>query len=79
MKNRIEYNGFEIQSTSRLKDEPSAWTVEVHITPLDRSAPVRRCRGPYTYATQQEAVKRSLKFGRLIVDGKLKPTKKSAN
>lgn len=73
MSNRIKYNGHVIESTSRLKSEPSGWTLEVRITPAGRSTGVRRCRAPNTYASEEVAVAHSLEFGRRIVDGKLHP------
>lgn len=70
MSNGIEYNGYVIEPTTRLKDEPHGWTLEVRITPADDRTGVRRCRAPNTYPTEEMAVARCLQFGRRIVDGK---------
>lgn len=73
MSKTIEYNGYVIESTTKRKDEPSGWTVEVRITPADGGAQARRCRGPNTYPSKEVAVRHSLEFGQRIVDGKLHP------
>lgn len=73
MSNRIEYNGYVIEPTTRLKGKPRGWTLEVRITPAGRSTGVRRCRAPNTYANEEVAVARCLEFGRRIVDGKAQP------
>jgi hypothetical protein len=73
MSNRIEYNGYVIESTTQLKGKSDGWTLEVRITPAGRRTGVRRCRAPNTYPSQAVAVARSLEFGRRIVDGKLQP------
>jgi hypothetical protein len=70
MSNHIEYNGYVIEPTTRLKDDPHGWTLEVRITPTDSSAGGRRCRAPNTYPTKELAVERCLRFGRRVVDGK---------
>jgi hypothetical protein len=70
MNRRIEYNGYVIEPTSRLNNDPHGWTLEVRITPTDGSAAARRCRAPNTYPTQELAVERCLQFGRRVVDGK---------
>jgi hypothetical protein len=73
MSSPIEYNGYMIEPTTRLKPEPHGWTLEVRITPAGRSSGSRRCRAPNTYATEDVAVAHCLEFGRQIVDGKLHP------
>jgi hypothetical protein len=73
MNERIEYNGYVIEPTTRLKDDPYGWTLEVRITPADGSTVARRCRAPNTYPTQELAVERCLQFGRRVVDGKAVP------
>lgn len=70
MSNRIEYNGYVIEPTTRLKDEPQGWTLEVRLTPTDGRTEPRRCRAPNTYPTKELAVERCLAFGRRVVDGK---------
>jgi hypothetical protein len=70
MKTSIEYNGYVIEPTTRLKDETDCWTLEVRLTPTDDSTGVRRCRAPNTYPTKAVAVERCLEFGRRVVDGK---------
>ncbi len=70
MSNSIEYNGYTIEPTTRLLNDPHGWTLEVRITPTDSSTAPRRCRAPNTYATKELAVERCLRFGRRIVDGK---------
>ncbi len=73
MTNRIEYNGFVIESNTKLRRQPAGWTLEVHITPAGRLTGVRRCRAPNTYPSEEVAVARCLEFGRRIVDGRVKP------
>ncbi len=73
MSNRIEYNGYVIEPTTKLKGQSDGWTLEVRITPAGRRTGARRCRAPNTYRSQAVAVARCLEFGRRIVDGKLKP------
>jgi hypothetical protein len=73
MSSRIEYNGYVIEPTTKLKGEPYGWTLEVRITPAGRRTEVRRCRAPNTYPSEEVAVARCLEFGRRIVDGKLQP------
>jgi hypothetical protein len=70
MTNRIEYNGHVIEPTTRLKDDPHGWTLEVRITSADSSTEARRCRAPNTYPTKELAVERCLAFGRRVIDGK---------
>ncbi|NIM48610.1 MAG: hypothetical protein GTN62_02740 [Gemmatimonadales bacterium] len=70
MSTRIEYNGYVIEPTTKLQDNPHGWTLEVRITPAGRSTGVRRCRAPNTYPNEEVAVARCLAFGRRIVDGK---------
>ncbi len=70
MSNRIEYNGYVIEPTTRLKDDPPGWTLEVRITPTDSRMESRRCRAPNTYPTKELAVERCFAFGRRVVDGK---------
>lgn len=70
MKSSIEYNGYVIEPTTRLKGESNCWTLEVRITPAGRSTVVRRCRAPNTYSSKEIAIARCLEFGRRIVDGK---------
>lgn len=72
MTNCIEYNGYLIEPTTRLKDKPRRWTLEVRLTPAGRSTGVRRCRGTNTYASEKLAIAHCLEFGRQIVDGKLR-------
>jgi hypothetical protein len=73
MSSRIEYNGYVIEPTTKLKHKPHGWTLEVRITPAGRRTGVRRCRAPNTYASEQLALVHCLEFGRRIVDGKLHP------
>ncbi len=73
MNHRIEYNGYVIEPTTRLQDDPHGWTLQVRITPAGRRTGVRRCRSPKIYPSQEMAVARCLEFGRQIVDGKLRP------
>lgn len=73
MSTSVEYNGYVIEPTTRLKNKPYGWTLEVRITPAGRRTGVRRCRAPNTYPTEEAAVAYCLKFGRKIVDGKLTP------
>jgi hypothetical protein len=73
MSTRIEYNGYVIEPTTRPKNKPDAWTLEVRITPAGRRTGVRRCRAPNIYPTEAVAVRHCLAFGRKIVDGELKP------
>lgn len=70
MTNRIEYNGYVIEPTTRLKSKPHGWTLEVRLTPVGRRTGVRRCRAPNTFPSEELAVARCLEFGRRIVDGK---------
>ncbi len=70
MKSSIEYNGYVIEPTTRLKGASDCWTLEVRITPAGRRTGVRRCRAPNTYSSEEIAVVRCLEFGRRIVDGK---------
>jgi hypothetical protein len=70
MSNRIEYNGYVIESTSRFKGAADGWTLEVRITPRGRRTGVRRCRAPNLFETEELAVTRSLAFGQKVVDGK---------
>jgi len=71
MDSAIEYNGYVIEPTTRLKNSPHGWTLEVRITRVGRRTGARRCRAPNTYATEAVAVERCLEFGRRIVDGTL--------
>jgi len=73
MSSRIEYNGYVIEPTTRLKNKPFGWTLEVRISPAGRRTGIRRCRAPNMYASEELAVAHCLQFGRQIVDGKLKP------
>lgn len=73
MSNRIEYNGYVIEPTTKPKGRSDGWTLEVRITPAGRKTGVRRCRAPNTYASEELAVARCLEFGRRIVDGRLQP------
>jgi hypothetical protein len=73
MSSRIEYNGYVIEPTTRLKNKPYGWTLEVRISPAGRRTGIRRCRGPNMFANEELAVAHCLQFGRQIVDGKLKP------
>ena len=73
MNRTIEYNGHVIEPTTRLKDDPHGWTLEVRIIRAGRRTGARRCRASNTYATEAIAVERCLEFGRRIVDGKLQP------
>lgn len=70
MTNRIEYNGYVIEPTTKFKNKPHGWTLEVRITPAGRRTGTRRCRAPNTFASEDVAVARCLEFGRRIVDGK---------
>lgn len=69
----VEYNGYIIEPTTRLRQEPYGWTLEVRITPAGRRTGVRRCRAPNRYPTEAVAVANCLRFGRKIVDGELTP------
>jgi len=69
----IEYNGYVIEPTTRLRTEPPGWTLEVRITPLGRRTGTRRCRAPNRYGSEEAAVANCLRFGRKIVDGELTP------
>lgn len=73
MTSKIEYNGYVIEPTTRLRTKPHGWTLEVRITPTGRRTGIRRCRAPNTYASEEVAVAHCLEFGRRIVDGKLQP------
>jgi len=73
MTRRIEYNGYVIEPTTRLKAKPHGWTLEVRITPAGRRTGTRRCRAPNMYTSEAVAVGHCLEFGRQIVDGKLQP------
>jgi hypothetical protein len=73
MSKRIEYNGYVIEPTTKLKDEPHGWTLEVRISPTDHPTKGRRCRAPNTYPSEKMAIASCLEFGRQIVDGKLQP------
>ena len=79
MSHHIEYSGYLIEPLTKPKGEPDGWTLEVRITPTDRRAKVRRCRGPNTYASEKLAIANCLEFGRQIVDGKLTPRVKPTN
>lgn len=70
MSDRIEYNGYVIEPTTRLRQKPKGWTLEVRLTPLGRRTGVRRCRAPNTLSSEDVAVRRCLEFGRRVVDGK---------
>ena len=76
MSNPIEYHGYLIEPTTRLKDQSHGWTLEVRITPAGRRTGIRRCRARNTYPSEQVAVANCLEFGRRIVDGKLQPIRK---
>jgi hypothetical protein len=73
MSHKVEYRGYVIEPTPRLKRKPSGWTLEVRLTPKGRRTGIRRCRAPNTFPTEELAIKRSVQFGRMIVDGKLRP------
>jgi hypothetical protein len=73
MNRSIEYNGHTIEATTRQRQDPQGWTLEVRITSDDEGVRPRRCRAPNTFTSKVEAIKRSLSFGRKIVDGKLQP------
>jgi hypothetical protein len=73
MSSKIEYNGYVIEPTTRLKNKPHGWTLEVRISPAGRRTGIRRCRAPNMFASEELAVTHCLRFGRQIVDGKLKP------
>ena len=73
MSNRIEYRGYFIEPTTRLKRRPDGWSLEVRLTPKGRRTGVRRCRAPNRFPTEELAITRCLQFGRLILDGKLQP------
>jgi hypothetical protein len=79
MTNRIEYNGYVIEPTTRFQRKPPGWTLEVRLTPAGRRTGVRRCRAPDTFQSEEVAVARCLEFGRRIVEGKARrkagPTK----
>jgi hypothetical protein len=69
----VEYNGHVIEPTTRIKQKPYGWTLEVRITPAGRKTGVRLCRAPNLYPTEELAVQQCLRFGRKIVDGELTP------
>lgn len=71
MTRSIEYHGYLIEPTTRLRKQPSGWTLEVRITRAGRRTGARRCRAANLYATEDLAVSRCLEFGRQIVDGKV--------
>lgn len=73
MNHSIDYNGYTIEPTTRLREHPHGWTLEVRITAAGETSRVRRCRAPNTFASKDEAIRRCLSFGRKIVDGKLQP------
>jgi hypothetical protein len=73
MSDSIEYNGYVIEPTTRLKRKPQGWTLVVRITPKGRRSGVRNCRAPNMYASQEIATERCFEFGRRIVDGKMLP------
>lgn len=70
---RIEYNGYVIEPTTKLREKPAGWSLEVRITPAGRRTGVRRCRAGNVYASEELAVARCLEFGRRIVDGRMQP------
>jgi hypothetical protein len=73
MSHKVEYRGYVIEPTTRLKRQPAGWSLEVRLTPKGRRTGVRRCRAPNTFATEELAITRCVQFGRMIVDGKLRP------
>ena len=79
MSNRVEYNGYVIEPTTRLKSKAAGWTLQVRITPAGRRTGIRLCRGSNTYPTEAVASKHCLEFGRRIVDGKLRPRSSPRN
>ena len=79
MSNQIVYKGHVIEPTTRLKEQPHGWTLQVRITPEGRRTGIRHCRGRSSYATEQLAIERCLEFGRRIVDGKLRPIRRPAS
>jgi hypothetical protein len=73
MSSTIEYNGYLIEPTTRLKNKADGWTLQVRITPAGRRTGVRLCRASNTYPSETVAHRHCLEFGRRIVDGKLRP------
>jgi hypothetical protein len=73
LNHKIEYNGYVIEPTTKLREKPPGWSLEVRITPAGRRTGVRRCRAPNIYASEELAVARCLEFGRRIVDGRMLP------
>jgi hypothetical protein len=73
----VEYKGHILTSATRHRRKPDGWTLQVHVQPVGRSLGLRKCRAPNLYATEEEATERCLRFGRLIVDGKVQPRKKA--
>ena len=73
----IEYNGHILTPATRHRRKPEGWTLRVHVQPVGRRGGLRKCRAGNIYATEAEATERCLQFGRLIVDGKLHPRKKT--
>jgi len=63
MSHKIEYNGYLIEPTTRLKRKTSSWTLEVRLTPKGRRTGVRRCRAPNTFPTEELAIARCLMGG----------------
>lgn len=73
MNHTISYNGHTIEPTTRRREDPDGWTLEVRITSDDEDTRARRCRAPNVFASKDEAIRRSLAFGRKIVDGRVQP------
>jgi hypothetical protein len=78
MSHSLEYNGYLIEPTTRLKNKPFGWTLQVRITPAGRRTGIRRCRAPNLYASEELAIAHCFEFGRQIVDGRLKPRGETA-
>ena len=73
MSHSVEYRGYLIEPTTRFKGKPAGWTLEVRLTPKGRRTGVRKCRAPNLFATEELAISRCVQFGRMILDGKLRP------
>jgi len=73
----VEYRGYILTPATRHRRKPDGWTLQVHLQPIGRVGGLRKCRAPNVYATEAQATKLCISFGRLIVDGKILPRKKA--
>jgi hypothetical protein len=77
MSTSVEYRGHILTPATRhRRKKPEGWTLQVHVKPIGRIAGVRKCRAPNLYSTEAEALERCVRFGKLIVDGKIHLRKK---